>query len=86
MSGWLRFVITLATAFVLVLAFRALAFSVYTVEGKGLQPLYICGELQKQMMPIKIIKQKQPNQQLQILKSQQKITQRQLPLKKKEIN
>ncbi len=44
MSGWLRFVITLATAFVLVLTFRALAFSVYTVEGKGLQPLYICGD------------------------------------------
>ena len=44
MSDWLKFVIALASAFVLVLAFRALAFSVYTVDGKGLQPKYISGD------------------------------------------
>lgn len=44
MAQWLKFVIALATAFVLVLAFRALAFSVYTVEGRGLQPVYIHGD------------------------------------------
>lgn len=44
MSNWLKFVIALASAFVLVLAFRALAFSVYTVEGKGLEPEYIHGD------------------------------------------
>ena len=38
MPNWLKFVIVFAAAFVLMLAFRALAFSVYTVEGKGLQP------------------------------------------------
>ncbi len=44
MTGWLKFVIALISAFLLVLAFRALAFSVYTVEGKGLEPLYIQGD------------------------------------------
>ena len=44
MPNWLKFVIVFASAFVLMLAFRALAFSVYTVEGKGLQPVYIQGD------------------------------------------
>ena len=44
MPNWLKFVIVFAAAFVLMLAFRALAFSVYTVEGKGLQPVYIQGD------------------------------------------
>ena len=44
MVGWLKFVMTLATAFVLMLAIRALAFSVYTVPGNGLAPLYIGGD------------------------------------------
>lgn len=44
MSNWLKFVIVFASAFVLMLAFRALALSVYTVEGKGLQPVYIRGD------------------------------------------
>ncbi|MBQ9677639.1 MAG: signal peptidase I [Prevotella sp.] len=44
MSDRLKFVIALASAFVLVLAFRALAFSVYTVEGAGLQPVYVSGD------------------------------------------
>ena len=44
MSNWLKFAITLVSAFALVLAFRALAFSVYTVEGKGLQPVYVSGD------------------------------------------
>lgn len=44
MSDWLKFVIALAAALVLMLAFRALAFTVYTVDGKGLQPLYIDGD------------------------------------------
>lgn len=44
MPNWLKFAIALASAFVLMLAFRALAFSVYTVEGKGLQPVYISGD------------------------------------------
>ena len=44
MPNWLKFAIAFASAFVLMLAFRALAFSVYTVEGKGLQPVYISGD------------------------------------------
>lgn len=44
MPNWLKFVIVFAAAFVLMLAFRALAFSVYTIEGKGLQPVYIQGD------------------------------------------
>lgn len=44
MSDWLKFVIALVSAVALVLAFRALAFSVYTVEGNGLQPVYINGD------------------------------------------
>lgn len=44
MSNWLKFVIVFASAFVLMLAFRALALSVYTVDGKGLQPVYIRGD------------------------------------------
>ena len=44
MSEWLKFVATLVLTFLLVLAFRALAFSVYTVEGKGLQPDFIQGD------------------------------------------
>lgn len=44
MRSALKFVVTMAVAVVLVLAFRALAFSVYTVEGKGLHPVYIHGD------------------------------------------
>ena len=44
MSNWLKFVIALASAFVLMLVFRALVLSVYTVEGKDLQPVYIHGD------------------------------------------
>ena len=44
MSEWLKFVAALVSAFLLVLAFRALAFSVYTVEGKGLQPVFMQGD------------------------------------------
>lgn len=44
MNNWLKFVVAIAVATVLVLAFRALAFSVYTVEGKGLAPVYIQGD------------------------------------------
>lgn len=44
MPNWLKFVIAFASAFVLMLAFRALAFSVYTVEGRGLHPVYVNGD------------------------------------------
>ncbi len=44
MSNWLKFVVTMAVAVLLVLGFRALAFSIYTVEGKGLSPTYIHGD------------------------------------------
>ena len=44
MSEWLKFVVALVSAFLLVLAFRALAFSVYVVEGKGLQPVFMQGD------------------------------------------
>lgn len=44
MSNWLKFVVTMAVAVVLVLMFRALAFTIYTVEGKGLTPVYIEGD------------------------------------------
>lgn len=44
MSSWLKFVIAVASAVLLMLAFRTLAFSIYNVEGKGLQPVYIHGD------------------------------------------
>lgn len=44
MSEWLKFVAALVSAFLLVLAFRVLAFSVYTVEGRGLHPVFMQGD------------------------------------------
>lgn len=44
MANWLKFVIAFATAFVLMLAFRALAFSLYTIEGQALAPRYLNGD------------------------------------------
>jgi signal peptidase I len=44
MMKWLKNVIVLASAFALMLAFRALAFSVHTVSGNGLAPLYQHGD------------------------------------------
>lgn len=44
MTGWLKYVIAFASAFALMLAFRALAFSVHGVTGDGLAPLYKSGD------------------------------------------
>lgn len=44
MANWLKFVVAFATAFVLMLAFRALAFSLYTVEGNALAPCFVSGD------------------------------------------
>ena len=40
----LKFMIALVVAFVLMVAFRALAFTIYTVEGQGLSPLFCEGD------------------------------------------
>ena len=40
----IKFVLTLLTAFVLMLVFRALAFTLYTVDGQGLTPLFVSGD------------------------------------------
>ena len=44
MVSWLKYVIALALAFVLMLAFRTLAFSIHGVTGDGLAPLYQDGD------------------------------------------
>ena len=44
MANWLKFVIALASAFLLMLAFRALAFTLYTVDGRALAPVFINGD------------------------------------------
>ena len=44
MAGWLKYVITFATAFTLMLLFRTLAFSIHGVTGDGLAPLYKNGD------------------------------------------
>ena len=40
----IKFVLTLLTAFVLMLVFRTLAFTLYTVDGQGLTPLFVSGD------------------------------------------
>ena len=40
----LKFMLALGVAFVLMVAFRALAFTIYTVEGQGLSPLFCEGD------------------------------------------
>ena len=44
MVNWLKYVIALASAFALMLAIRTLAFSVHSVTGNGLAPLYVDGD------------------------------------------
>ena len=44
MIKWLKNVIVLASAFALMLGFRALAFSIHNVTGNGLEPLYKHGD------------------------------------------
>ena len=44
MRVWLKNVIVLASAFALMLGFRALAFSLHSVTGNGLAPLYKHGD------------------------------------------
>ncbi len=44
MANWLKFLIAFAAAFVLVLGFRTLAFSLYTVDGRALAPTFITGD------------------------------------------
>lgn len=44
MANWLKYVIAFASAFVLMLAFRTLAFSIHGVIGDGLTPLYQNGD------------------------------------------
>ena len=44
MANWLKYVIALASAMALMLAFRALVFSIHSVSGNGLAPLYQEGD------------------------------------------
>ena len=44
MRKWLKNVIVLASAFALMLAFRALVFSIHSVNGNGLAPLFQNGD------------------------------------------
>ena len=44
MIKWLKNVIVLASAFALMLGFRALVFSIHNVTGNGLEPLYKHGD------------------------------------------
>ena len=44
MRNWLKFVITLVSALALMLVIRTLAFSVHTISGNGLLPLYQDGD------------------------------------------
>ena len=44
MLNTLKFLLALAVAILLMLCFRALAFTVYVVEGTGLQPVYNPGD------------------------------------------
>ena len=44
MAKWLKNVIVLASAFALMLGFRALVFSIHSVTGNGLAPLYKHGD------------------------------------------
>lgn len=44
MVKWLKNVIVLASAFALMLGFRALAFSIHSVNGNGLAPLFHHGD------------------------------------------
>ena len=44
MRGSFKFLLALATAFVTMLAFRALVMTVCTVDGKGLEPVFQAGD------------------------------------------
>jgi len=44
MRSTLKFLLALAIALLLMLAFRALAFTIYTVEGDGLEPEFSAGD------------------------------------------
>jgi signal peptidase I len=44
MTKWLKYVIAFASAFALMLAFRTLAFSIHSINGDGLAPLYQNGD------------------------------------------
>ena len=44
MAKWLKNVIVLASAFALMLGFRALVFSIHSITGSGLAPLYKHGD------------------------------------------
>ena len=40
----LKFLLALAIAFVLMMAFRMLAFTIYTIDGQGLEPEFVAGD------------------------------------------
>ncbi len=44
MANWLRYIVAFALAFALMLAFRTLVFSVHSVNGDALAPLYHHGD------------------------------------------
>ncbi len=44
MRSLLKFILSLAVAFLLMLAFRALVFTIYSVDGEGLEPDFINGD------------------------------------------
>ena len=44
MANWLKYVIAFASAFALMLAIRTLAFSIHTINGSGLSPVFQDGD------------------------------------------
>jgi signal peptidase I len=44
MANWLKYVIAFASAFALMLAIRTLAFSIHTINGAGLSPIFQNGD------------------------------------------
>ncbi len=44
MRNLLKFLLSLAVALLLMLVFRALAFTIYSVEGEGLEPEFMAGD------------------------------------------
>ncbi len=44
MRSFLKFLLSVAVAFLLMLTFRALAFTIYSIDGEGLEPEFIAGD------------------------------------------
>ncbi len=44
MRNFLKFLLSVAVAFVLMLVFRSLAFTIYSIDGEGLEPEFMAGD------------------------------------------